>query len=111
MSDENGIVRFEQLAYGDYIIKETKPLEGMQLSEFRLDVHVDGTWENAEPVPVINLPEEKTGERSNMTLFILIIAMIGALFALAAIYDRRQRERSEATLLESACQVLSNRQE
>lgn len=111
MSDENGIVRFEQLAYGDYIIKETKPLEGMQLSEFRLDVHVDGTWENADPVPVINLPEEKTGERSNMTLFILIIAMIGALFALAAIYDRRQRERSEATLLESACQVLSNRQE
>lgn len=110
-SDENGIVRFEQLAYGDYVIKETKPLTGMQLAEFRLEVHVDGLWENADPVPVINLPEEKTGEESNVILFILIVTLLGALMGLAAIWDKKQRERSEASLLTAAFQCISNKQD
>ena len=110
-SDENGIVRFEQLAYGDYVVKETKPLPGMQLSDFKLEVHVDGLWENAEPVPVINLPEEKTGEEGNMILFGLILMLLGAFMGLAMIWDKKQREKSEVSLLSAASQCFSKKQD
>lgn len=100
-SDENGIVEFKEIAYGDYIIKETRPAEGMQLADFRLDVHIDGTWVNDEPIKVVNLPDEQTGEPINIVFFGFLMAVICACFVIAFCYDSRIKAKAEANFIES----------
>ena len=78
VTGEDGIVEFTNVAYGDYVIVETKPAEGMALADFKKEIHVDGLWENdEEPITVVNHPEDKTGEPMTMFFFYLALFMLG----------------------------------
>ena len=81
VTGEDGTVEFTQIPYGDYVVVETKPAEGMALADFKKELHVDGTWDNdtIEIIKVVNHPEEKTGEPVPFTMWaIFIILLCGA---------------------------------
>lgn len=81
VTGEDGTVEFTQILYGDYVVVETKPAEGMALADFKKEIHVDGTWDNdtIEIIKVVNHPEEKTGEPVPFTMWaIFIILLCGA---------------------------------
>lgn len=102
VSDENGLVTFEEIAYGDYVIVETKPAEGMTLSDWKLELHVDGTFENAEvPIVVINNRPPQTGkyifEKAPMTY--VLIFLFALLFAGIVFIGQVQKKREEESLV------------
>ena len=97
LSNDEGVVEFTDIPYGDYIIRETRPATGMQLSDFQLAVHVDGNWVNPDPVEVTNHPDERTGEDSFLPFGLLILTLL-ILCTTIVLHERRQKAQSEASL-------------
>ena len=61
-SDVAGVVTFERIPYGSFIIKETKPLPGYNPSDEVIEVTVDGTFVNP-----VNILATITNERMVLT--------------------------------------------
>ena len=82
VTGEDGTVEFTQIPYGDYVVVETKPAEGMALADFKKELHVDGTWDNdsIEIIKVVNHPEEKTGEPVPFTMWAIFIILLCGVF-------------------------------
>lgn len=86
-SDENGIVRFEPLPFGQFYIKEIEPAEGYQLSDKVITITVDGKWINSsEPTDFENIPIIKTAATDYAFPLIITISAVIVFFALIAIY-------------------------
>ncbi len=58
ISDEQGVVTFEQIPYGKYKIRETKPLPYYYPSEVEVELTVDGTFINPEK-PIQTITNER----------------------------------------------------
>ncbi len=57
LSDENGLVTFEKIPYGNYTIVETQPLAGYLPSGTQIQLTVDGAYVNPDqPVTIVNVP-------------------------------------------------------
>ncbi len=83
VSDENGLVTFEKIPYGKYIIEETKPLPGYLKNDSRIEITVDGTFINlSEPLETVtNCPNEvivKKIDQDGMLLADATFALINA---------------------------------
>lgn len=61
VSDENGMVVFERLPFGTFIIKEIDVPAGIQVSDITLTVTVDGTWVNADEPTLFSNKEIRIG--------------------------------------------------
>jgi len=61
-SDAAGVVTFERIPYGSFIIKETKPLPGYNPSDEVIEVTLDGTFVNP-----VNILATITNERMVLT--------------------------------------------
>lgn len=104
-SDENGIFTFENVPYGDFIIRELKPADGylensdihhIQISEneqvIEITVVNDKIPEIIPPVPDI----PNTGEQSNSGFFIGLgaIAIVGLVSA-GVIYVKKKKDEDD----------------
>ena len=102
-SDENGIFTFENVPYGDFIIRELKPADGFIANDEKYDISVteneqiveitvenDRIPEIIPPVPEI----PNTGEQSNSGFFIGLGAIaIGGFASAGVIYAKRKDEK------------------
>lgn len=101
-SDENGIFTFENVPYGDFIIRELKPADGylensdihhIQISEneqvIEITVANDKIPENMPPVPEI----PNTGDNSSLSFFIGLGAIaIGGFVSAGVIYLKKKKD-------------------
>ena len=101
-SDENGIFTFENVPYGDFIIRELKPADGFISNDEKYDISVteneqiveiavenDRILEIISPVPEI----PKTGEQSNSGFFIGLGAIaIGGFVSAGVIYVKKKKD-------------------
>ena len=100
VSDENGVFTFENVPYGDWIVKELQPAENYLLGA---DVYPIAVSDNGQIIEIIamndRVPEiappvpeiPETGENSNMGFFIGLGAIgIGGLVSVAIIYKRKR---------------------
>lgn len=102
VSDENGVFTFENVPYGDWIVKELQPAENYLLGA---DVYPIAVSDNGQIIEIIamndRVPEiappvpeiPKTGENSNMGFFIGLGAIgIGGLVSVVIIYFKKKRD-------------------
>lgn len=101
-SDENGIFTFENVPYGDFIIRELKPADGFIANDEKYDISVteneqiveitvenDRIPEIIPPVPEI----PNTGEQSNSGFFIGLGAIaIGGFASAGVIYVKKKKD-------------------
>ncbi len=88
VSDTNGIVRFEKIPFGEFIIKETKTIENYQLSDRVIKIKVDGNWINdTEPTIFKNIPVIKTGISENLISPLCICVCMITIIAVGVIYS------------------------
>lgn len=104
-SDENGIFTFENVPYGDFIIRELKPADGFIANDEKYDISVteneqivEITVEN-DRIPEIISPVSEipnTGEQSNSGFFIGLgaIAIGGFVFA-GVIYVKKKKDEDD----------------
>ena len=59
LSDENGVVTFEKIPFGEFVIRETKQLPGYCMNDVMVKLTVDGTFLNPEG-PIATLTNKLT---------------------------------------------------
>lgn len=92
-SDEDGIVTFENLLVGKYIIKETKALPDYQLSSESIELEVTNEWLNSNSYTdggelmfsIMNYPTIKTGRELSTGSIVAIVVGSIALIGLAGV--------------------------
>lgn len=101
-SDENGIFTFENVPYGNFIIRELKPADGFISNDEKYDISVteneqiveiavenDRILEIISPIPEI----PKTGEQSNSGFLIGLGAIvIGGFVSAGVIYVKKKKD-------------------
>lgn len=101
-SDENGIVTFENLLVGKYIIKETKALPDYQLSSETIELEVTNEWLNSNSYTdggelmfsIMNIPTIKTGrELSTGTIIAIVAGSVAVLGGIALIIIRKRKSK------------------
>lgn len=61
-SQENGLVTFEKIAFGKFMIKEISTVPGYQISGQTIEIEITDTYQNpVDPVEVLNSPIVQTG--------------------------------------------------
>lgn len=101
-SDEDGIVTFENMLVGKYIIKETKALPDYQLSSESIELEVTNEWLNSNSYTddgelmfsIMNYPTIKTGREMSTGAIIAIVAGSVALLVavgLVVVYIRKKK--------------------
>ena len=104
-SDENGIFTFENVPYGDFIIRELKPADGFIANDEKYDISVteneqivEITVEN-DRIPEIISPVSEipnTGEQSNSGFFIGLGAIaIGGFVSAGVIYVKKKKDEDD----------------
>lgn len=104
-SDENGIFTFENVPYGDFIIRELKPADGylensdihhIQINENEQVIEITVTNDKIPKIipPVPEIPN--TGEQSNRGFFIGLGAIaIGSLVSAGVIYVKKKKDEDD----------------
>jgi len=99
VSGEDGIAEFLNVAYGDYEIKEISAPAGYKLTNevFAVSIRENGEVITVEignqPVPTPDIP--KTGDDSNMTLWIILMGVSAAALVGTTVAGKRRKAKED----------------
>lgn len=104
-SDENGIFTFENIPYGDFIIRELKPADGFIANDEKYDISVTENEQIVEITvendripeiipPALEIPN--TGDNSNLGFFIGLGAIaVGGFVSAGVIYVKKKKDEDD----------------
>lgn len=102
-TDETGLFSFTVSAAGQYVIRELKAPDQYVLSDetYVVQINADGNMEGESTIIIYNnkikwIPSfPKTGDDSNVMLYLGLMSVFGTLLVTTAVYSRKKKKDSE----------------